>query len=122
MQKIIFSITLFVFISISSNGYFQKPHFFAPFQGKKVFCSTEHSEKVLVSITGNQVTIVIGKRKIIGNYKSTKILLTNDPEEISYRKTAGKYHYGTYYVIQNDYLSILEPENGEYAYTYELCK
>jgi|SRR6185312_732317 len=122
MQKIIFSIALFTLISISGNAYSQKVRFFAPFQGKKFFCSTRHSEKALVSISGNQVTIVIGKRKIIGNYKSTKILLTNDPEEIAYRKTAGKYHYGTYYVVQKDYFSILEPENGEYAYTYELCK
>ncbi len=122
MQKIVFSITLFVLISVSSNAYFQKTNFFAPFQGENFFCSKEYSEKIVVSIKGNRVTIVIGKRKIIGNYKSSKILLTNDPEEIAYRKNAGKYHYGTYYVIGKDYLSILEPENGEYAYTYELCK
>ncbi len=50
------------------------------------------------------------------------MLLTNDPDEIVYRKnTPDNYHYGTYYVIGKDYFSILLAENGEYDY-YVLCK
>ncbi len=95
---------------------------YAPFQGKKVFCSTAHDEKAFVSIKGNQVNIIIGKRKITGIYKKKKILLTNDSDEIEYRKNAqDKYHYGTYYVIEKDFFSILLAENGEYDY-YVLCK
>lgn len=100
----------------------KKPHYFAPFQGKKVFCSSEQNEKIFVTINGNAVKIIIGNKKIAGIYKSTKILLTNNPAERAYRKTAGKYHYGSYYVIAKDYVSILEPENGEYPYNYQLCK
>lgn len=122
MQKFVFIITLFVLTSRSGNAYSQKAHFFAPFQGQKIFCATEYKQKAFVTIKANQVTILIDKRKITGTYKSKKILLTNDPNEIQYRKNAGKYHYGTYYVIAKDYLSILESENGEYAHTYELCK
>ena len=122
MQKFFFIITLFVLTSQSGNTYSQKVHFFTPFQGQKVFWATVYKQKALVNIKANQVTILIDKRKITGTYKSKKILLTNDPKEIQYRKNAGKYHYGTYYVIAKDYLRILESENGEYAYTYELCK
>lgn len=126
MQKLI-QITILLllgfFIANNSFSQIQKPHYFPPFQGKKVFCSTEYNEKAFVTIKGNQVNIVIGNRKITGIYKSSKILLTNDPNEIEYRKNVPtKYHYGTYYVIEKDYLSILESENGEYAYSYELCK
>lgn len=59
--------------------------------------------------------IVTGKTKITGTFKKDK-LFTNDPEEIEYRKFAGKY-----YVIGADYFSILNSENGEYRY-YTLCK
>lgn len=120
--KICFIITVFVLTSQSGNTYSQKAHFFAPFQRQKIFCATEYKQKAFVTIKANQVTILIDKRKITSTYKSKKILLTNDPKEIQYRKNAGKYHYGTYYVIAKDYLSILESENGEYAYTYELYK
>ena len=107
-------------ITQKMSNHLQK--IYAPFQGKKVFCSSNHEEKAFISIKGNQVNIVIGKRKITGIYKKNKILLTNDPDEIEYRKNASdKYHYGTYYVIEKDYFSILLAENGEYDY-YVLCK
>ncbi|MEP7233321.1 MAG: hypothetical protein ABI691_23885 [Ginsengibacter sp.] len=125
MKKLVLisiSFLLTLFTSDSGFSQTQKSHYFAPFQGKKVFCSTDHEEKAFVTIKGNAVNVIIGKKKITGTYKSNKILLTNDPGEIEYRKTAGKYHYGTFYVIATDYVSILEPENGEYPYTYELCK
>ncbi len=125
-MKILILISIFFLLTffIEYNGFSQtqKPHYFAPFQGKKVFCSTDHAEKAFVAIKGNAVNIIIGNKKITGTYKSDKILLTNDPGEIEYRKTAAKYHYGTYYVIAKDFVSILEPENGEYPYTYEFCK
>lgn len=125
MQKLILISVFFVLILFISNKGFnqtQTQHYFAPFQGKKVFCSINQNGKVFITIKGNQVNIVIGNKKIMGTYKSRKILLTNDPAEIEYRRSAGKYHYGTYYVIDKNYVSILEPENGEYPYTYELCK
>ncbi len=122
MQKFILISVLTLFINSSSFNQTLTQHYFAPFQGKKVFCSTTQNEKAFITIKGNQVNIVIGNKKITGIYKSRKILLTNDPAEIEYRKSAGKYHYGTYYVIEKNYVSILEPENGEYPYTYELCK
>ena len=105
---ILIALIFFLTFFISNIGFsqIQKPHYFAPFQGKKVFCSTENNEKAFVTIKGNQVNIIIGNRKITGTYKSNKILLTNDASEIEYRKNAGKYHYGTYYVIAKDYLSI----------------
>jgi hypothetical protein len=114
MQKLILIAILFPFTFVIGKNSFsqiQKTHYFGPFQGK-----------AFVTIVGNHVSIFIGKRKITGIYKSSKVLLTNDSDEIEYRKYAGKYHYGTYYVIAKDYLSILESENGEYAYSYELCK
>jgi hypothetical protein len=125
MQKLILIAILFPFTFVIGKNSFsqiQKTHYFGPFQGKKVFCSTSYNEKAFVTIVGNHVSIFIGKRKITGIYKSSKVLLTNDSDEIEYRKYAGKYHYGTYYVIAKDYLSILESENGEYAYSYERCK
>ena len=125
MQKPILIAVLFLLTFFIDNSCFsqsQKLHCFAPFQGKRVFCSTEHNEKAFITIKGNQVSVVMGNRKIKGTYKRNKVLLTNDPSEILYRKNAGKYHYGTFYVIARDYLSILESENGEYAYFYELCK
>ena len=122
MQKFVFILILFVLSLQSGTAFTQMVHFFAPFQGKKIFCATEYTEKVFVTIKGNQVTIQIEKRKITGTYKSKKILLTNDPKEIEYRKYGGKYHYGSFYVIDKEYLSILESENGEYAYSYQLCK
>ena len=125
MQKLTLIAGLFLltfFIGDSSFSQTRKPHYLAPFQGGKVFCSTGHDEKAFVTIKGNHVNIIIANKKITGTYKSSKILLTNDPGEIEYRKNARKYHYGTYYVIAKDYVSILEPENGEYPYTYEVCK
>ena len=122
MQKFVFIIILFMLFLQGSTAYTQTVHFFAPFQGQKIFCATEYKMKAFVTIKGNQVTILIDKRKITGTYKSKKILLTNDPKEIEYRKYAGKHHYGNFYVIDKDYLSILESENGEYAYSYQLCK
>lgn len=93
---------------------------YAPFEGKKAFCAYGSESKYLVTIKGNNVLIVTGKSKITGTFKKDK-LFTNDPEEIEYRKFAGKYNYGKYYVIGADYFSILNSENGEYRY-YTLCK
>jgi hypothetical protein len=93
---------------------------YAPFQGKKAFCAYGSKSKYFVTINGNNVVIVTGKTKITGAFKKDK-LFTNDPEEIEYRKFAGKYNYGKYYVIDTDYFSILNSENGEYRY-YTLCK
>lgn len=121
MQKFVFIISLFVLSLQNDNAYSQTVQFFAPFQGKNTFCATGYKQKAFVTIKGNQVTILINKKKITGTYKSKKILLTNDPKEIEYRKYAGKYHYGNFYVIDKEYLSILESENGEYAYSYQLC-
>ena len=110
MQKFIpiaifFLFSFFVYDTSLHN--IQKVHFFAPFQGKRDFCSTERNEKIIVSIKANHVNIIIGERKISGTYKTRKILLTNDPGEIEYRKNApSKYHYGNYYVIEKDHLSI----------------
>ncbi|MEO6289538.1 MAG: hypothetical protein ABIO76_06440 [Ginsengibacter sp.] len=93
---------------------------YAPFQGKKAFCAYGSESKYIVTIKGNNVLIVTGKIKITGTFKKDK-LFTHDPEEIEYRKFAGKYNYGKYYVIGADYFSILNSENGEYRY-YTLCK
>ncbi len=92
----------------------------APFQGKKAFCAYGSESKYIVTIKGNNVLIVTGKSKITGAFKKDK-LFTNDPGEIRYRKFAGKYNYGKYYVIGADYFSVLNSENGEYRY-YTLCK
>ncbi|MEP7231635.1 MAG: hypothetical protein ABI691_15345 [Ginsengibacter sp.] len=97
-----------------------KATIYAPFQGKKAFCAYGSESKYFVAIKGNNVLIVNGKTKITGAFKKDK-LFTNDPEEIEYRKLAGKYNYGKYYVIGADYFSILNSENGEYRY-YTLCK
>ncbi len=96
-----------------------KAAIYAPFQGKKTFCAYGSESKYIVTIKGNNVLIVTGKIKITGTFKKDK-LFTNDPEEIEYRKFAGKYNYGKYYVIGADYFSILNSENGEYRY-YTLC-
>ena len=64
----------------------------------------------------------MGNRKITGIYKGRKTLLTNDANEIEYRKNTANNHYGTYYVVAKDYVGISEPKNGGYAYTYEVCK
>lgn len=93
---------------------------YAPFEGKKAFCAYGSESKYIVTIKGNNVLIVTGKTKITGAFKKDK-LFTNDPQEIEYRKFAGKYNYGKYYVIGADYFSILNSENGEYRY-YTLCK
>ncbi len=92
----------------------------SPFQGKRIFCSSDNDAKYLVTIKGNSVLIVIDNIKVTGVFKKDK-LLTNDPSEIEYRKFAGKYNYGKYYVIGDDYFSVLNPENGEYRY-FTLCK
>lgn len=106
---------------IKKDSAYSPPKVYAPFQGKKVFCSTEYKQKVFVTINGNNVNIVIGKKKMTGIYKKSEVLLTNDPKEIEYRKNApGKYHYGSYYVIGKDYFSVLLGENGEYSY-YSQC-
>jgi len=91
-----------------------------PFQGKRYFCSEESKKVYSVEIKGNNVVISYEKIKIKGLYKNG-LLFTNDPEEIEYRHNAGKYNYGKYYVIGQDYFSILNPENGEYFY-HQLCK
>ena len=91
-----------------------------PFQGKRHFCSEESKQVYDVEIKGNNVVISYEKIKIKGVFKN-RLLFTNDPEEIEYRHSAGKYNYGKYYVIGTDYFSILNPENGEYFY-HQLCK
>ena len=66
MKKLILiSIFLLLTLLISKSGFSQtqKPHYFAPFQGKKVFCSTDHDEKAFVTIKGNQLNIIIGNKK-----------------------------------------------------------
>jgi len=91
-----------------------------PFQGKRRFCSEESNQVYIVEIKRNNVVISYEKIKIKGVYKNG-LLFTNDPEEIEYRHNAGKYNYGKYYVIGEDYFSILNPENGEYFY-HQPCK
>jgi len=98
----------------------KKPKSNAPFQGKRIFCSSDREAKYLVTIKGNSVLIVIDNIKVTGLFKKDK-LFTNDPEEIEYRRFSGKYNYGKFYVIGVDYFSVLNPENGEYRY-YTLCK
>jgi hypothetical protein len=68
-----------------------------------------------VEIKGNNVVISYEKIKIKGVFKNG-LLITNDPEEMEYRHNAGKYNYGKYYVIETDYFSVLNSENGEYFY------
>lgn len=102
------------------NNIQKKLIFTSPFQGTKIFCKYGSKSKYIVSITGNNVLIVSDKAKIKGVFKRDK-LFTNDPEEIEYRKIAGKYNYGKYYVIGTDYFCVLNVENGEYSY-YTLCK
>ena len=101
------------FTSASENNI--KP----PFQGKKVFCSTDTDTKYFITIKGNNVLIVTDNKKIKGVYKKDK-LLTNDPDEIEHRKFT-KRNIGKYYVIGKDYFSILNTENSEYRY-FSLCK
>src|ERR1051325_6890680 len=84
------------------------------------FCLYGSESKYMVTIRGSKVLIISDKTKIRGVYKGDK-LLTNGAGEIEYRKLAGKYNYGKYYVIGSDYFSVLNPENGEYRY-YMLCK
>jgi uncharacterized pyridoxamine 5'-phosphate oxidase family protein len=98
----------------------QKQKIKPPFQGKKFFCSSDNKEKYTVIIKGNDVTFIIEKRKITGVFKNGK-LFTNDPEEAQYRRIAGKRHYGEFYSLGADYLSILNSENGEYLY-YTICE
>ena len=90
------------------------------FQGKRHFCSEGSKQVYDVEIKGNDVVISSGKIKIKGVYKNG-LLFTNDPNELEYRRNAGKYNYGKYYVIGADYFSILNAENGEYFY-HQLCK
>ena len=92
----------------------------SPFQGKKIFCSADSDAKFAVTIKGNNVLIIIDNKRITGVYKKDK-LFTNDPEEIEYRKFAPKNNYGKFYVISNDYFSVLNSENSEYRY-FSLCK
>ena len=92
----------------------------SPFQGKKFFCSADSDAKFAVTIKGNNVLIVIDNKRITGVYKKDK-LFTNDPEEIAYRKFAPRNNYGKFYVIANDYFSVLNSENSEYRY-FSLCK
>ncbi len=94
--------------------------FKTPFQGERRFCSGESSTTYDVKISGNNVIISYEKIKIKGIFKNG-LLFTNDPQEIEYRRNAGKYNYGKYYVIGADYFSVLNPENGEYFY-HQLCK
>jgi hypothetical protein len=73
-----------------------------------------------VEISENNVVISNEKIKIKGVFKNG-LLLTNDPEEIEYRRNSGKTNYGKYYVIGANYFSVLNSENGKYFY-YQLCK
>lgn len=91
-----------------------------PFQGKRRFCSSESKMTYDVEINRNNVVISYEKIKIKGVFKNG-LLLTNDPEEVEYRRNSGKSNYGKYYVIGADYFSVLNPENGEYFY-HQLCK
>jgi hypothetical protein len=91
-----------------------------PFQGKKTFCSYGSKAKYIVIVKANNVVITSGKKQYKGVFKAGK-LFTNDPEEIEYRKYAGKYNYGKFYVLGTDYFSVLNAENGEYSY-YTVCR
>lgn len=92
-----------------------------PFQGKRLFCSSEIKMTYDVEISGNNVVISYEGIKVKGVFKRNGLLLTNDPEEIEYRRNSGKINYGKYYVIGANYFSVLNSENGEYFY-YQLCK
>lgn len=92
----------------------------APFQGKRIFCSSDSDAKYVVTIKGNNVTIVTDNNRVTGVYKKDK-LFTNDTREIEHRKFSPKYNYGSFYVIGADYFSVLNAENGEYRY-YTLCE
>lgn len=121
-SKITRSKIIITSISQKNKPAHPKPQYYAPFQGKKIFCSDERKEKIVVTIKGNNVNIVTESGKISGVYKNNKVLITNDPNEAEYRRyAAGSHHYGTYYVIEVDYLSVLLGENGEYD-SFSLCK
>jgi hypothetical protein len=103
-----------------ARGNFQgSPAITAPFQGKKLFCSTDSKATYEVIIKGNRVVIAMDSTRITGLFKGDK-LFTNDPSEIEYRHFSHAY-FGKYYVIGTDYFSVLNPENGEYSY-FMLCK
>ena len=90
-----------------------------PFQGKRMFCSTDSKARYAITITHDSVFIASDRIKIKGVFKKNK-LFTNDPREIEYSRFSHA-HEGKYFVIGTDYFSILNSENGEYSY-YTLCK
>lgn len=94
--------------------------FAAPFQGVRTFCPFDHGSKVVITIHGNNALIISDKKRVKGVFKKDKFF-SNDPDEIAYRRVAGEYNYGKYYVIDTSYFSILNVENGEYSY-YKLCE
>src|SRR5882757_4522505 len=80
-----------------------------PFQGTRHFCSDYSKQTYDVTIKGNGIVISYPKFKAKGIFKNG-LVFTNDPHEIEYRHSAGKYNYGKYYIIEADYFSVLIAE------------
>jgi hypothetical protein len=111
----------FAFAQHSKTSQHQETKIFkSPFQGKRHFCSDKGNLIYDVDINGNNVIISSGKVKIKGFFKKG-LLFTDDPEEIEYRHFSRKYNYGKYYIINPDYVGVLNSENGDHIY-YQLCK
>jgi hypothetical protein len=90
-----------------------------PFRGQKKFCSDEGRQTYTVTIKGYSIVLSNSSAKIKGIFKNG-LLFTNDPDEISYRRYAKKHNYGKYYMIDKDYLNVLNGETGEYFF-YTRC-
>ena len=109
--------------SISQTHTTKKINFQTPFQGTKYYCTPDNNQTFQITITKNQVAITLPTYKTFPEhtFKGTiknGIVLTNDPDEVAYRKGAGKYKYGKYYLIENDTFGTLNGENGDYSWFY----
>jgi hypothetical protein len=90
-----------------------------PFQGTKEFCESYRNSKYIVNVKNNIVIISLVYKEdtsiVHGKIINGK-LFTDDREEKSDKRLAGKY-----YLLTKEMIRILNTENGDYD-EYDVCK